>query len=244
MKKILMYVIIFALCVAICEQRIDYTNGNVNAVHSPIALSFASIGAISFESRLDSWAKINSAATPQELDQIAETVLASLDLTDIPVKSEASEGTARRECKIEQKNSFLKVVIQADYQTDSTNIIFTYYTREAETDTGDWVHKLENIAGWDWHHYYLFSAYLPEPTDSETQEQLLQAVMKDLEAKTKEVYVDDRVMSLSGYSQILSDMVIPEWVGNHHINVQTVIRNQTDGKSVIMIGSPFILGDY
>ena len=59
-----------------------------------------------------------------------------------------------------------------------------------------------------------------------------------------EAYIDERVISLSGYSQVLGDMVIPEWVGNRQVNVQAAIRHQTDGKAVIMIGSPFILADY
>jgi len=244
MKKIMMYVIIFALCVAICEQRIDYTNGNVKEVHSPITLSFASIGAISCESRLNSWAKIDSAADLQELERITKTVLESLDLAGAEVKSRESAGIVIRECEVNKPKSYLKVAIQADYQNDTTGIIFTYNTKDTEYDPGSWVPRLENITGWDWHHYYLYQAYLPETAEKQNQEELLHSVMKSLDAKVKEAYIDERVISLSGYSQVLNDMVIPEWVGNRQINVQTVIRNQTDGKTVIMVGSPFILEDY
>lgn len=240
----MLYVVIFALCVAACEQRIDYSNGKVKELHSPIALAFASIGAISCESSLNSWAKIDSAADQQELDRITSTVLNSLGLTDAGVKSQALPGKASRECQVEQPHSRLKVVIEADYQNDSTAIIFTYRTTDTEYDPARWVSWLENINGWDWHHYYLYQAYLPEAAEQQQQEEFLHTVMQSLDARVKEAYIDERVISLSGYSQVLGDMVIPEWVGNRQVNVQAAIRHQTDGKAVIMIGSPFILADY
>jgi hypothetical protein len=244
MKKILMYVIIFAACVAFCEQRIDYTSGNITAARSPIALSFASFGAISFESRLDSWAKIDSAASPQELDQIAKTILNNLDLNTARVNSEDSAQISRREYQTEQHNDWLKLTVEADYQKGQTSIVFAWSSTRQDAQPGAWVPKLEKLPDWDWRHYYLYKAYLPGTADAQERQAIVETVMDDLQAKTKEIYADERASSLSGYSPALKQLVEPVWVGNHQINVQSAARSQSDGKTLLLIGTPLILGDY
>ncbi len=244
MKKILFYVIIFMVCVAFLEQRIDYyTSGSLTA-RSPIALSFASFGAISFESRLDSWAKIDSAASPQELEQITKTILNNLDLNTTRVRSEDSAQISRWEYQVEQKNGWLKLNVEADYQKDQTSIVFAYSSVDPEVRLDEWVLKLEALPDWDWHHYYLYKAYLPGTVDAAGRQELAEKVMAKLEAKTKEVFTDERIETRSGYSKALSQMADPVWVGNHQVNVQSAVRSQTDGKTLLLVGSPLILGDY
>lgn len=239
-----MYVIIFAACVAYCEERIDYTSRNLIAAPSPIALSFASIGAISFESHLDSWAKIDSAASPQELDQITKNILNNLDLNNARVRSEDSAQISRREFQVEQNDSQLKLTVEADYLKGQTGVVFAFTSHGPEADLDQWVPKLEALPGWDWHHYYLYKAYLSGPVDAASRQAVLQAVIKALEGSTKEVFVDERITSLSGHSKSLKNLVDSVWVGNHQVNVQAAIRSQSDGKTVLLIGCPLILGDY
>ncbi|MGI6433869.1 MAG: YwmB family TATA-box binding protein [Syntrophomonadaceae bacterium] len=244
MKKIMMYLIIFTVCVALCEHRIDYAAEKQKAIQSPIRLAFASIGAISFESRLDSWAKINTAASPQELDQIMEAILNNLNLTVTEIRSENLPQSSHREYQVEQGTSTLRLTAEADYQTDCTAIIFTCINHDGESDPGGWVPKLDNIKNWDWHHYYLYSGYLSDPAKSTGQTELLQVVMNNLDARTKEIYADKVVCSQTGYSKKLNEMVSPVWVENHKMNVQTAIRSQSDGRALLLIGSPLILGEY
>lgn len=244
MKKILMYLIIFGVCVVLCEHRIDYAAENQHAVQSPIKLAFASIGAISFESRLDSWAKINTAVSPQELEQIMETILNNLNVDVTKVRSQNLAQSSRCEYQVEQGASTLHLVAEADYQNNSTGIIFTCINHDEEVELGAWVPKLENIPEWDWHHYYLYSGYLSDTVDSTGQTELLKVVMHNLDAQTKEAFSDKQVCSQTGYSNTLKEMISPVWVGNHKMNVQAAIRSQSDGKTILLIGSPLILGDY
>lgn len=244
MKKIMIYLIIFLVSVSICEQRIDSATEKPPVQGSPIQPAFASVGAISFESRLDSWAKINTAATSGELDRIMAVILDDLGLTAAAVQIDNQFWCSRREYQLAQDGCDLRLTVEADYQKDSTAIFFTCINHDAGTDPGSWVPRLESAGDWDWSHYYLYSAYIGEPAPNMGQKELLQAVMDNLHARTKEQYSGERFYSQAGYSEKLAGMVNPVWVKNRKMNVQAVVREQADEKILLLIGSPLILGEY
>lgn len=239
-----MYLIAFMVCVALCEYRIDHLSREQPWVLVPIRQAAMAIGASSFESRLDSWAQINTAATAGEIDHITAGILKSLDMnfTELPAKD--LNVSSRREYLAEHGGTVVRFQVEADHLKDSTVVFFTCINSGGDSDPGGWVQKLENIGGWDWHHYFLYSAYIGESDEIAGYPLLLETVMHELDAQTKEVFLDERCCSQTGYSQKLSQSVSPVWIKNRKVNVQAAIRNQSDRRTVLMIGSPLIMGEY
>ena len=80
LKRCVTYIIIFIILCSISNYSIDYVQGKQINEQSPYYLSFASIGAIYLESRLDCWAKIRTSSTTQELQDYLVNILKTLDI--------------------------------------------------------------------------------------------------------------------------------------------------------------------
>lgn len=243
MKKLLLYLLVFAVCVVFCEHRIDQVAQSSDQAGSSIRQAMLDSGAVLSMSRLDSWAQINRAASAAELDQMMEGALDCLGLLPVEIDSRDLAQSAVREYQHEKGLGQVQLTIRADYPADITFISFIYIDNGATGDLNGWVRKMEQGGEWDWHHYYLYSANLTESAQNTKGGELLQNVMSHLGGQTKEVFSDGTTCSQTGYAKGLNEMVTPVWVENRKVNVQLAL-SPSGQKRVLLIGIPLILGEY
>lgn len=247
MKKFFAYIIIFIFLCSICSLGIDYTIGKQIENQSPYYLSFASIGANSLESRMDCWAKLKTTSTEKEMKSIMEKLLINLGLSIEPEKM--IHGTTRHSNILRyeacQENHKFFLILESDQMENETYLALTIMSPESADKWPDYKSKLNQFLGISWNYYYLYTGCLDNVIDSKSQEQLLQVVMQNLQAKVTETYQEGNTISLTGYSPVLEKKVSSVEVAGKKYNVQAASRaSQYQGKTYIYIGSPLILGNY
>jgi hypothetical protein len=93
--------------------------------------------------------------------------------------------------------------------------------------------------------YYRYTGTTSNLYDYNSQEKLLNNIMKNLDAKIIEVYKDGKIISMTGYSNSLQEWVIPVNGGDRKYNVQAAIKSNPKTRTTeIYLGSPLLLGDY
>ncbi len=242
MKKVLIYLIIFASLCAISGYGIDHMVYNKINHQSPYYLSFASIGAISLESRLDCWAKINQKLSQDELHRKSEEIFNNLGISWV------DEGVVTN-------NIDSEYMISYTYQ--SGQIIYTF---SAQTDTDEnETYFLLNVVSRDeydlskleeklregelkWQYYYLYTGKLDHYIDQETRIELINVILQNLGAESSEVYEDQYMTSITAYTPLFDNSVT---VQNKQYNVQIAAKSVLQQQEAfIYIGNPLIIGDY
>lgn len=248
MKRVLMYLITFAVICSLADYSIDYTLAKQINKQSPYHLAFASIGANSLESRMDSWAKIRTTATVQDLESYLEIILKAFNL---PIK--------RNKCVVEQNQDSIVLRYETkcgqeiyNFALESNNKINECYLVASfisnNKDRQDWKDSekvFQGLLGQNWKSYYQYTASIDTVQNTKGRKEFLNVVMKNLGAKETELYQDGMVTSSAGYSAIIEENIGAIEVGEKKYNVQAAIRSSIkEGKTYVYIGSPLILGDY
>lgn len=245
MRKAVMYLIVFIILCLSMEQAVNYSLGNQIKNQSPFYLSFSSIGANLLESRLDCWAKININSTSKDLDSNLIHMLQHLQL---PIQhhnfihSQDSEITELQYNCQKNKISY-NFILRSDHRYKETYYIVTMVTAKDSPELRKNEQELRKIM--DFNFYYLYSGTIENLYDYDSQEKMLRNIMKELNAKTIEVYKEGKATSMTGYSKSLQGWAEPLDSGKEEYNVQAAIRsNPKTGTTEIYLGSPLILGNY
>jgi hypothetical protein len=91
--------------------------------------------------------------------------------------------------------------------------------------------------------YYLYRGSIGVRMNNASQEELLRVVMKCLKAEISDVYRQDALISITGFSPTTTIDSVK--VAGKNCNVQGVIRsNPKENTSEIYLGFPLLLNDY
>lgn len=241
MKRILLYLIIFTVLCSIGNYSMDHMVFSQTEKQSPFYLSFASIGAISLESRLDCWAKIETDSLNVPLKKSLQEAVALLDLPMEEDKIESSTDSNYETLKYMIQSGDLIYNIMVNRDVSSLECyIWVSASAPGECRYLSEIEKKLNHSRFNWRCYYLYTGELDEIVNAESREVMLDVIMKILDADPEDYYQDQQMTSAAAYSPQLKNHVL---VQSKKYNVQAAIRN-TGNETKIFIGSPLILGDY
>lgn len=241
MKRILLYLIIFTSLCFIGNYSMDHLVFSHTKNQSPFYLSFASIGAISLESRLDCWAKIETGSSNEPLRNNLQETVALLDLPMEQEKLETSTDTYNKTLKYQIQSGDLLYSITANQDLlDSDCYIWISISVPGESQYLSEIENKLSKSRFNWRYYYLYTGIIEENVNAEGRQVLLDVVMKILDADILDRYEDQYMDSAAAYSPQLKNHVL---VQSKKYNVQAAIRS-TGNNTKVFIGSPLILGDY
>ncbi|MDD2509544.1 MAG: YwmB family TATA-box binding protein [Syntrophomonas sp.] len=246
MRRVIVIILSFILVSAFCNQIINSKQEKEVLERSPYYLSFASIGAISLESRLDCWARIKKTSTSEEIRQSMENILETLNF---PVNS---KGFVNRKYPLSMTfcSSYgdfrIQLTGQSDEQSGETYFILSLVSSKSSSSYLRSLPKiLSDGSNLDWTSYYLFTGRIDHSLSTESQQKILHTVMKTLESEVVESFHEKNIVSMTGYSQSIEKISPPVLMGKKKYNVQVAARsNWKEGKTYIYIGSPLIMQNY
>ncbi|MDD3363941.1 MAG: YwmB family TATA-box binding protein [Syntrophomonas sp.] len=245
MKKAIVYLMIFVVICFLSDSALKYSLGKEIDNQSPYYLSFASIGANLLESRLDCWAKIKTASTNQELD---EALLKILNYLELPadekefLHQETNETIICRYelSKDEQRYLFILQTSKTDHKS---HFLMTTISSTGDLQLRRDEEKLRKLL--DCKSYYLYKGSIDTRLDNAGQEELLRVVMKCLKAEVNDVYQQNQLISMTGFSPALENKISQVKVAGKNCNAQGAIRcNPKENTSEIYLGFPLLLNDY
>lgn len=246
MRRVIVIIISFIFICTFCSHKINSQQKKEVMLPSPYHLSFASIGAISLESRLDCWARIKKTSSAKEIRQDMENILKILKA---PVDSKNFEN-GKHSVSINFYSSYgdyrLQLSGQSDDQSGETYFLLSLVSSECSSD---YLRSLPQIlsraSNLNWTSYYLYTGRIDQSLNTESQQKILRTVMKTLKSEEIDSFEDKNIVSMTGYSQSIENISPPVLMGRKKYNIQVAARsNAKEGKTYIYIGSPLILKDY
>lgn len=240
-----LYIVAFIILCSFANFIINYSIEKEIDNRSPYYLSFASIGAISLESRMDCWAKINTTSTSQELK---DDMLFLLYYLDIPVKANQMKLKTNQDTTILQyefsqnKNQFRFL-----FSSNQKNKESCYMLKFSSTNKSGDIDRYREIpkrfrSDLDWKYHYQYSGEIAQKIDSESQQKILKVIMKNLDAKEQKISINNNAISSTGFSTKISN-VIPVVANYDYLyNVEAQIKGDPKtGKTLVYIGTPKII---
>ncbi len=243
MKRILIYLIVFASLCAVSGYGIDYVVYNKIDHQSPYYLSFASIGAISLESRLDCWAKINQKLSQDELERKFNEVISNLEIDRVNekmVRTDKKSGNIISYTAHSQQVSYT-ISAETNIDTNETYFLLNVTSPDQSYDLSKVEEKLRP-GKIDWQYYYLYTGKLDHYVDQESRKTLINVILENLGADSNELYEDQNMTSITAYTPLFDNSVT---VQNKKYNLQVAAKSTLQQKeAIIYIGQPLIIGDY
>lgn len=247
MKRAAVSLFLFFLLCLLSNHTIDYTMGRQIENRSPYSLAFASIGAISLESRLDCWAKLRTDSTESELKRYMLTLASSLNLEYHPdnVLISSYDGTVEMEYSLTQKGVQYYLAVQSRADNGETHFIVSAQTRDPDQSLTHIKQQLDRVGILEWHDYYLYKGELNETFDKTGTVRLVNVIIKNLGAVVTDTYQEGRSFSCTGYSQKMKGNIEPIWIDGERYNVQVALYSSpSQDKTYVYIGFPLIVGNY
>jgi hypothetical protein len=209
---------------------------------SPYYLSFASIGANLLESRLDSWAKINTANNFDEMDQELFTIL---NLLDLPMQESINHKQEKGKLLVNYHTSKAQTEYQINLQSDNH---VTYYLLTAVSRQNDLTLRNDEKLlkqRYNGKSYFQYKGIIHARPDSDGRQKILQVICKCLHAQEKEVYKSQNMFSMATFSPLLQEKYECVELAGESYNLQMAIRNDSDkNQSYVYLGIPLLLNDY
>ena len=245
MKKVIIYIIIFAIICFSSDCALKYSMGKEIENQSPYYLSFASIGANLLESRLDCWAKIKTISNNDEMNQALLKVLNHLDLPADENKFLHQENNeiTMVQYNLCNNNQSYYFVIQTNKTVNVSHLLMTVIDKKSDEKLRQDEKRLKEIL--DCTVYYQYQGLINARPDYAGQEELLQIMLDNLGADIHDIYHDGKIISITGYSPLMGRNIIPVTVGGKSCNVQVSIRrNDKENSTEVYLGFPLLLNDY
>lgn len=243
MKRVMIYLTIFAALCSLSSYAIDKQVDQKVKRPSPYYLSFASIGAISLESRLDCWAKINHELEEDELEQKSMEIIHTLGLAPSSpaefTKDSESDCLIRYTFQDQQLSYYFSA--QTDSKKNESYFLLNAISPAASADLAQIEKKLRQDE-MDWQYYYLYTGKLNHYMDRESRAAVIQVILENMEAEGGELYEDDNTSSMASFSPLFDNTI---QVQEQKYNVQVAARsNRQQQEAIVYIGQPLIMGDY
>jgi hypothetical protein len=247
LKRSVAYIIIFIILCSISNYSINYVQGKQIKEQSPYYLSFASIGAIYLESRLDCWAKIRTSSTTQELQDYLVNILKTLDITFDPklLNITSTDTTTILNYELSRPEQNLIINIKSNQQLNESYFMVSVVCQEQKICLEQYESRLNQILGLKWQYYYLYTGKLPHLIAPDDQDQVITVLLRTMKAQPVEIYVNNGTRSVTAFSSWLEERIPGLSINGKKYNLQFAIRNNKDkSKTYVYIGSPLILGEF
>jgi Protein of unknown function (DUF1779). len=245
MKRAVFYSLIFVIICYYSELTINNSIGQEVNNRSPYYLSFASIGANLLESRLDCWAKIKTINSAEDMSQ---TLLMVLNHLNLPADQNEFLHQETEELLITQyylnyNGQSYYFMLQTNKLQKDSYLLMTVINSQNDQRLYQAEKNLEEL--YDCKAYYRFKGIINARPDHEGQEELLTIAMQNLQAEIKNIYRDEQMVSMTGFSAKLSQNYDSVYAAGTECNVQAAIRrNNAENKTEIYLGFPLLLNDY
>ena len=241
MKRVIIYLTIFAALCSLGGYAIDKQLEQKMKNPSPYYLSFASIGAISLESRLDCWVKINKELNQDELEQRLLEIIRVLGINPVsPADLKRERDFLLRYTFQDQQLSYY-ISAESDKNKNESYFLLNVISPEANADLA----RIEKELGrdkLDWQYYYLYTGKIDHYMDRESRAAIIQVIMENMGAKGGELYEDNNASSMASFTPLFDNSIK---VQEERYNVQVAARsNQQQQEAIVYIGQPLIIGDY
>jgi hypothetical protein len=247
LQKGIVYIIIFIFLCVISNYSSNFVIGRHITNQSPYYLSFASIGAIYLESRLDCWAKINTTTSEQEIQDYLLQIMQGINHRVISdnMQIESNNSTKTLFYKEEHPEEKFIVTIKSDNISGITDLMFSIISQKQQYELQTYVEQLIQIPGLKWKFYYLYQGEIPYKLTVESREKLINVILKNMNARENEVYKENGVISTTAYSPVIAKEIPGLNMNGIKYNIQIAMTNSSQkNKTVVYIGSPLILGEY
>ncbi|NLX01335.1 MAG: hypothetical protein GXY40_02245 [Syntrophomonadaceae bacterium] len=247
MKRSIAYIIIFIILCSISNYSIDYVQGKQIKEQSPYYLSFASIGAIYKESRLDCWAKIRTSSTKQELQDYLHNILKSLDMNLDPklLTITSTDNTAIFNYELSRPEQNIIITLKSNNQLNESYLMLSIVCQDQKISLDEYESKLNKIIGLKWQFYYLYTGELPHMIAFDDHNKMITVLLKTMKAQRVETYGNKGISSVTAYSSQLEGRIPALSINGKRYNLQIAVCNNKDkAKTDVYIGSPLILGEY
>lgn len=247
MKRAVLSLILFFLLCLLSNHTIDYTMGRQIENRSPYSLAFASIGAISLESRLDCWAKLRTSSTEDELQRYMQIMASCLDLEfhSDNVLISTQGNNLEMEYTLVEKEVKYYLAVQSSEDSRETHFVVSAETTDPDHSLERIRKKLDRLGILEWHEYYLYKGEINANFDKASIRRLAGVVMKNLEASTGDTYQEGMSFSCTGYSNTMERSIKPIWIDGERYNVQVAFYSSpSQDTTYVYIGFPLIVGNY
>lgn len=245
MQKILRYFLIFIFLTISGSLAADYSMARQVAGRSPYYLCFASIGAISLESRLDCWAKLNENINDEEMYAKLTDILKSLDISPTCGRTIMNHKGQIRKLYFtcENRGADYQIVISSDAASKGTDLIVTVITEDTKINLQEIARRVKSDGRDNWKAYFLYSGKMPEHLDQTGQNELMKVILKPFKGQQINHYQDERMAVVTAYSPLLECDSVN--LDGRDCNFQASVRRDTiTNTTYVYVGSPLILGDY
>ena len=245
MKKLIYYIIIFIIICFASDSALQYSIGKEIDNQSPYYLSFASIGANLLESRLDCWAKIKTASTNQELDEALQKILSYLELPadENEILHQETNDTVISQYEVSKDGQRYRFILQTSKTDHKSHFLMTAISSTGDLQIRRDEEKLRKML--DCKSYYLYKGSIDTRLDNAGREELLRVAMRSQKAGINDVYLQDALVSMTGFSPALETKIAPVKVAGKNCNIQAAIRsNPKENRNEIYLGVPLLLNDY
>ncbi|MBP1761006.1 MAG: hypothetical protein H6Q64_548 [Firmicutes bacterium] len=243
MKKFLIYILIFIILCYLFDTGMNLSIAKQIDNRSPYCLSFASIGANLLESRLDSWAKIKTAESFNELDN---ELIGILNLLDLPVKKSAMNYSQEQGKLL---INYHTVKDHTDYHINlQTENHATYFILTAISCQGDL--SLRNNAKllkqqYKGKSYFQYKGIINARPGLDGLQKILHVICKCLYAQEKDFYQSQDMISMATFSPLLQEEFDQVELAGEIFNLQMAIHNDSNkNQSYVYLGIPLLLNDY
>ena len=247
LKKIIYYLLIFIILITIGDYGINYSIARSIDNKSPYYLSFASIGANSLESRMECWATIRKPSSAEELKKRLIQILNCLDLPADENKFVlfTDNNSILLNYLLAEADLQGYFCLETDLKKEETYLVISLVDSGNRRELSNNEKNLKLIPGVKWQFNYLYTADLDYMVTLDSHRALLEVISKILEVKVMNVYQQENMTSMAGYSPVIMHKGQQSAINHEIYNFQAAIRNSsTDKKTYIYIGSPLILDDY
>jgi hypothetical protein len=247
LKRSVAYITIFIILCSFSNYSINYVQGKQIKEQSPYYLSFASIGAIYLESRLDCWAKIKTSSTKRELQDYLNNILQSLDITLDPkfLSITETDNSIILSYQISRPEQKMIISIESNKQLNESYLMLSVICQDQKICLEQYENRLNQILGLKWEYYYLYTGELPHLIAPDDHNQVITVLLKTMKAQPVEMYSNNGTRSITAFSSWLEGRTPVLCINGKKYNLQFAIRNSKDkSKTYIYIGSPLILGEY
>ncbi|MEN6328030.1 MAG: YwmB family TATA-box binding protein [Syntrophomonas sp.] len=237
-----LYIVVFIILCSFANYLIDYTIEKEINNRSPYYLSFASIGAISLESRLDCWAKINTTSTSQKLKQ---DMLSLLYYLDIPINANQIQIKTNQDATIlqyefTQNQKQFEFLFCSNQNKNESWYMLKFSSKDKSGDIEKYMETTKRFRGdLAWQYHYQYAGEIAPKIDSISQQKILKVIMKNLDVKEQRTSINNNFISSTGFSPKIKN-VIPAVANYDHLyNVEAQIKSDPKaGKTLVYIGSP------
>lgn len=239
MKKVASYILGFIFLTLLGSYALDYAIARQIEYTPPYCLSFASIGAIFQESRLNAWAtiKMNSGDIGEEkrMRIIEEALGLSQDITWF----KESQGGINKYVYSQEKRS-CTIVWKATKGNDSA-ILITINSYDPAENLENWARALTTINGYDWTFNYSYRGVLPSAVGDSSVPILIDTMLKNMKVDKADYFIQGDSWSVQGIPA--PQFRKPAGITGEMVQV-AMRREKQFNRTSLWIGIPYVLNSY